>query len=94
MDPGKIERAPLAHAWYIDQSYASFFGGPGRLFFVAAAWFDRTIIDGAVKGTALSLLAAGRGLRVTQPGFVRSYALGIGVGAAFVMFWFLGRLWA
>ncbi|MCP3991707.1 MAG: NADH-quinone oxidoreductase subunit L [Actinomycetia bacterium] len=94
LDPKQIEREPLAHAWYIDESYASFFGGPGRRLFDAAAWFDRTIVDGAVKGTAHTLLMVGRGLRVTQSGFVRSYALGIGVGAAFVMIWFLGRLWA
>jgi NADH:ubiquinone oxidoreductase subunit 5 (subunit L)/multisubunit Na+/H+ antiporter MnhA subunit len=94
MDPAKLERAPLAHAWYVDEGYAAFFGGPGRLLFVALAWFDRTIVDGAVRGTAFILSAAGRGLRVTQPGFVRSYALGIGVGTAFVMVWFLGRLWA
>jgi NADH-quinone oxidoreductase subunit L len=69
-------------------------GGPGRRLFDLAAWFDRTVVDGLVKATAAAVTAAGQGLRVTQPGFVRSYALGIGIGAAFVMVWFLGRLWA
>ena len=92
--PEFIERDILARAWRIDESYAGFFGGPGRRLFELTAWFDRQVVDGAVRGTATSLLSAGRGLRVTQPGFVRSYALGIGVGAAFVMIWFLGRLYA
>jgi NADH-quinone oxidoreductase subunit L len=92
--PSRIEREALVSAWYVDETYANFFGGPGRRLFDGAAWFDRTVIDGAVRGTAASLMAAGRGLRVTQPGFVRSYALSIGVGAAFVMIWFLGRLYA
>ena len=93
-DPAGIEREPLARAWFVDESYAAFMGGPGRMLFDLAAWFDRTIIDGAVRGAAVVVSLAGRGLRVTQPGFVRSYALGIGVGAAFVMVWFLGRLFA
>ena len=92
--PAQIEHDLLANAWYVDESYAGFFGGPGRKLFDAASWFDRTIVDGMVKGTAQSVLAAGKGLRMTQPGYVRSYALGIGVGAAFVVVWFLGRLWA
>jgi NADH-quinone oxidoreductase subunit L len=92
--PDRIEREALANAWYVDDSYATFFGGPGRRLFELSAWFDRTVVDGTVRGTATTLAAAGRALRVTQPGFVRSYALGIGVGAAFVMVWFLGRLFA
>ncbi len=92
--PDSVELEPLANGWYVDASYASFFGGPGRALFDLLAWFDRTVIDGLVRGTASALVDAGRGLRVTQPGFVRSYALGIGVGSAFVMVWFLGRLFA
>ncbi|MGF1599801.1 MAG: NADH-quinone oxidoreductase subunit L [Acidimicrobiales bacterium] len=92
--PESIELEPLAHAWYVDESYADFFGGPGRKLFDLVAWFDRTVVDGLVRGTATGIGAASRGLRVTQPGFVRSYALGLAVGAAFVMVWFLGRLFA
>ena len=91
--PTALEREELRQAWYVDQTYAGFMGGPGRRLFDLLAWFDRTVVDGGVKGTAAALLAAGQGLRVSQPGFVRSYALGIAVGASFVMVWFLGRLW-
>jgi NADH-quinone oxidoreductase subunit L len=93
-EPASIERDVLLNAWYVDASYAEFFGGPGRRLFELAAWFDRTVIDGLVRGTAAGLSGAGRHLRVIQPGFVRAYALGMGAGAAFVMVWFLGRLWA
>jgi NADH-quinone oxidoreductase subunit L len=92
--PDVIERPLLANGWYVDGSYARFAGGPGRRLFDLAAWFDRVVIDGLVRAVAAAVLIVGQGLRVTQPGFVRSYALGIGVGAAFVMVWFLGRLWA
>ena len=93
-NPATIEREILAEGWHVDSSYAAFMGGPGRRLFDYAAWFDRTVIDGAVRGIAASFSGLGRGLRVTQSGFVRIYALGIGVGAAFVMVWFLGRLFA
>jgi NADH-quinone oxidoreductase subunit L len=93
-DPRVIEQPVLAKGWFVDQSLAAFFGGPGRMLFDAASWFDRTIIDGAVRGAAFVTTLAGRGLRTTQSGFVRSYALGIGLGAAFVMVWFLGRMFA
>ncbi len=92
--PTGIERQELRNAWYLDATYARFMGGPGRLMFDAMAWFDRNVVDGGVRGTAAGLMAAGRGLRVSQPGFVRSYALGISVGSAFVLVWFLGRLWS
>jgi NADH-quinone oxidoreductase subunit L len=91
-NPANIEREVLADGWHVDSTYASFFGGPGRRLFDYTAWFDRNVIDGAVRGVVVAFMGIGQGLRVTQSGFVRTYALGIGVGAAFVMVWFLGRL--
>jgi NADH-quinone oxidoreductase subunit L len=94
-DPAAIERPVLANAWYVDATYASFMGGPGRKLFDGLAWFDRTVIDGTVRGIARALSSAGRGSSsVLQPGFVRYYALTITAGGAAVMIWFLGRLWA
>jgi NADH-quinone oxidoreductase subunit L len=91
-DPATIERPILANAWYVDQSYADFFGGPGRAFFDMLAWFDRTVIDGAVRAVAQGSVRLGQGMRAMQPGFVRSYALSIGLGSVLVVVWFLGRL--
>ncbi len=92
VDPARIEVEGAARAWYLDETYAGFFGGPGRAFFSTLAGFDRVVIDGAVKGVARGTLALGQGMRALQPGFVRSYALGIGLGSVLVMVWFLGRL--
>jgi len=92
LDPARIERAPLARAWYVDETYANFFGGPGRALFDGLARFDRTVIDGAVRGIARGSVVVGNGLRAFQPGFVRSYALGIGLGSVLVLVWFMGRL--
>mgnify|MGYP003868966591 CR=1 FL=1 len=92
VDPATIEAEGAARAWYLDETYAGFFGGPGRAFFNALASFDRNVIDGAVRGVARGTAAMGQSMRALQPGFVRSYALGIGLGSVLVMVWFLGRL--
>jgi NADH-quinone oxidoreductase subunit L len=92
VDPGRIELDGMANAWYVDATYADFMGGPGRRLFEALAWFDRNVIDGAVRGIAQVLQSVGSTLRVVQPGFVRSYALSVGLGSVLVMAWFVGRL--
>ena len=91
-NPDAIEKDVLANAWGLDAGYASFMGGPGRRLFELMAWFDRTIVDGAVNGVGRVLTVVGAGLKYTQPGYVRSYALGIGAGTVLVAAWFIGRL--
>ncbi|MDH3302473.1 MAG: NADH-quinone oxidoreductase subunit L [Acidimicrobiia bacterium] len=92
VDPARIEPEGAARAWYLDETYAGFFGGPGRALFDGMAAFDRGVIDGAVRGVARGTVALAQGMRALQPGFVRSYALGIGLGSVLVMVWFMGRL--
>ncbi|MGH9084128.1 MAG: NADH-quinone oxidoreductase subunit L [Acidimicrobiales bacterium] len=87
-----IEPAILADAWRYDSSIAAFAGGPGRAGFQAASDFDRTVIDGAVDGVAGLVRRGGRGLRVVQSGYVRSYALGVGVGVIVLLGYFLTRV--
>ncbi|MFZ4433361.1 MAG: NADH-quinone oxidoreductase subunit L [Microthrixaceae bacterium] len=83
----RLERPVLAHAWYIDETYAEVVGGPGEASFQAAADFDHDVVDGAVRGVGAGTLGLGRSLRGLQTGFVRSYAFGIGLGAvALVVF--------
>jgi NADH-quinone oxidoreductase subunit L len=89
--PEAIERRPLANAWYVDKAFADFMGGPGRILFDAMSWFDRTVVDGAVRGVAVVMQVAGDSLRVLQTGFVRSYALIIGMGSVLMLAWFV--LW-
>jgi NADH-quinone oxidoreductase subunit L len=76
----------LLRGWYYDSSIAAFMGGPGRKGFDAVAWFDRTIVDGAVNGIAFLVRTGGGGLRRTQTGFVRAYAGFLTAGAIVVVF--------
>jgi NADH-quinone oxidoreductase subunit L len=87
-----VEPAVLAHAWYYDEAITRFVGGPGTKGFEAVAWFDRTVIDGAVNGVASLVRGTGSGLRTLQSGFVRSYALGMSAGVVVVLGYFLTRL--
>ncbi len=56
-------------------------GGPGRRLFEGLAWFDRTVIDGAVNGIGGVAHFSGNTLRRFQNGYVRTYALGMTIGA-------------
>jgi NADH-quinone oxidoreductase subunit L len=76
-----LEPEPLREAWFVNTAYAWFVDGPGRMAFLAAAWFDHNVIDGAVRGIAALARGAGQGLRVAQGGLVRSYALVVAIGA-------------
>ncbi|HEX7134943.1 MAG TPA: NADH-quinone oxidoreductase subunit L [Iamia sp.] len=76
----------LLRGWYYDSTIAAFMGGPGRKAFDAVAWFDRTIVDGAVNGVATLVRGGGSGLRRTQTGFVRAYAGFLTAGAILVVF--------
>jgi NADH-quinone oxidoreductase subunit L len=79
----------LANGWDYDAAITAFMGGPGRKIFEAAAWFDRTIIDGAVNGTARLVAGAGGVVRKGQTGNVRNYAAIIGVGVVLLLVWFV-----
>ncbi len=80
----KIEQPILAKGWYYDSTIADFMGGPGRKAFEAVAWFDRTVIDGAVNGVGTVVRdGSGKG-RLAQTGYVRNYALGIALGAVVI----------
>jgi NADH-quinone oxidoreductase subunit L len=87
-----VEPEVLANAYYYDSALASFVGGPGRAGFEATAAFDRNVVDGAVNGVATVVRSGGGGLRRIQSGFVRSYALGISVGAVALLAYFVSRI--
>jgi NADH-quinone oxidoreductase subunit L len=85
--------AAAAAGWYVDHAYSTLFVNPG----VAAARFSANVfdakgVDGIVNGLGggvRRLAAAGRRI---QTGFVRSYALGLFVGAVGVLVWLGTRL--
>jgi NADH-quinone oxidoreductase subunit L len=87
-----VEPEILARAWRVDEAISDFMGGPGLAGFEAAATFDAEIIDGGVNGVATVVQGGGRGLRIVQSGFVRSYALGVAVGVVVLLGYFLTRV--
>ncbi|WP_420639820.1 NADH-quinone oxidoreductase subunit L [Candidatus Poriferisocius sp.] len=91
VDPARIERPFLARAWRIDDAVTNFMGGPGRRAFERITRFDERVVDGAVNATGTVIRRAGSRLRVAQSGLVRSYALGIGIGAVGLLAWFISR---
>ena len=65
--------------------------GSGSKAFTAVAKFDKEVIDGAVDGTGQIVKKIAAILRRSQNGLVRTYALGIGIGAVGLLIWFLTR---
>jgi len=84
-----IEPEVLAKAWYVDSTVSKFMGGPGRETFDAVAWYDATIIDGAVNGVGRLVRSTGQRIRTVQSGNVRNYAAAIGVGVVLLLAWFV-----
>ncbi|MFQ5557310.1 MAG: hypothetical protein ACE5GB_07375, partial [Acidimicrobiales bacterium] len=59
--------------------------------FDLVAWFDATVVDGAVNGVGRLVRDSGAGLRRLQSGLVRTYAAGVAAGAVGLLVWFLSR---
>ncbi|WP_419923874.1 NADH-quinone oxidoreductase subunit L [Candidatus Poriferisocius sp.] len=91
IDPARIEHPFLARAWRVDEIVAHFMGGPGRRAFERTTQFDEQVVDGAVNATGTLIRRTGTKLRASQTGLVRSYALGIAVGAVALLVWFITR---
>ncbi len=86
-----VEPEILAHGWYYDEAVSAFMGGPGYEAFDDVLWVDEHVVDGAVNGIGKASTAGGRMLRVLQSGYIRNYALGIGIGAVLLLGWFVSR---
>ena len=84
-----IEPEILERGWYYDQGVSAFMGGPGRKFFEAVNWFDRTVIDGAVNGVGRLVRGSAGGMRKAQSGYVRQYASALAVGIVLLLVWFV-----
>ncbi len=93
-DPATLENERLALAVDYDIALAKVMGGPGTDLFNGLARVDSDGVDGGVNGIAKLITRAGTAGRAAQSGLVRSYALGISVGAVVLVAWFLGRLFS
>ena len=90
-----LEPKFLRRVWFVDDLYDSVIGKPGALLaFVLAYIVDNKVIDGAVNGLARLTQGLGSGLRRTQTGFVRQYAIGIVLGTVGLLGWMLMRAWS
>jgi NADH-quinone oxidoreductase subunit L len=88
----RFEPELLRRAWRFDEALAAFFGGPGRAFAnFTSRVFDGKVIDGAVNGVATLVRGGGSGLRRTQTGYLRNYALGMAAGAVLLLGFFAVR---
>ncbi|MBK9179671.1 MAG: NADH-quinone oxidoreductase subunit L [Acidimicrobiales bacterium] len=86
----KVEPKVLERGFYYDESIAWTVDHPGRASWDFVAWeVDAKGVDGVVNGAGVATLATGRVLRRLQSGYVRGYALGIAVGAALLLGWFV-----
>jgi len=92
VNPTQIELPILQDAWKFDLSVSNFMGGPGRKIFDWITWFDRTVIDGAVNGAGKLTQGIGIRLKTTQTGLIRTYALGMVIGAVAILTYFVSRM--
>ena len=53
---------------------------------------DLGFVDATINGVARLTAGTGRQLRRIQTGYVRNYALGIGIGAAIILFYVATRV--
>jgi NADH-quinone oxidoreductase subunit L len=86
----RLQPLPRAarNGWYVDRAYSTVVVDPGR----AAAWFsanvfDRKVVDGLVDGIGAGTRRLAATARRIQTGFVRTYALGLFLGAVGVLLW-------
>ena len=82
----RLEPNFLRRAWYFDDLAAATVSGPMRAAAAGLAFvMDRKVVDGVVNGTARFLGLSGQVVRKLQNGYLRSYALGIGVGVVILL---------
>jgi NADH-quinone oxidoreductase subunit L len=86
--------APREVSWPVRAARAELYGNeindglvvqPGAQLVTGLTGFDRVVVDGTVRGTALGAVGTGMVVRLTQTGFVRSYALSVLAGTVLVV---------
>jgi NADH-quinone oxidoreductase subunit L len=79
----------LMRGFFVNDFYSGAIVGPAKAVAAFSAYvFDRRVIDGAVNGVGEVVAVASRVGRRVQTGFVRTYAVGVLLGAVGIL-WFL-----
>ena len=91
-DAARLARHSPGDRWHVDETYAKVAGGPGEAAFEGVAEFDQRVVDGAVNGVGGLAKRIGDGLRPMQTGLIRTYALGVAVGAALLLTYVVTRM--
>jgi NADH-quinone oxidoreductase subunit L len=91
-DQPALEPAFLQRGWEIDYLYDRLIARPSTVLAgLAATVIDNRVIDGAVNGLGTAVRVSGSQIRRLQTGYIRNYALGIGLGLVLVLAWVLSR---
>ena len=78
----------LLNGWYVDKAYQSVLVEPARAFArITAFVVDTKIIDGLVNAIGAGIKGLALVGRRVQTGYVRNYALAVGLGVVALMFW-------
>ena len=87
-----LEPLFLESNWHADDVYSAiFYRAGGALSRFLNADIDNRVVDGAVNGVATLARRSGAVLRRTQTGYVRNYALGIGIGLVAILGFLVSR---
>jgi NADH-quinone oxidoreductase subunit L len=82
----------LQRGFYVNDLYSGAIVGPAKLGAAFTAYvFDKKVIDGAVNGVGVAVAALARSGRRLQTGLVRTYAVGILLGAALILAYVAAR---
>ena len=81
----------IRNKFYVDEAVQAVIERPGYAAAGALATADEKVIDGAVNGIGEGVTWAGRHARRVQNGYVRTYAVVLGVGVVLVLGYLLIR---
>ncbi|HMK96555.1 MAG TPA: NADH-quinone oxidoreductase subunit L [Acidimicrobiales bacterium] len=85
-DHAALEPTALRRAWFFDDAVAATVSGPLRAASSALAFvMDSRVVDGAVNGVGTLMALSGKALRRAQNGYLRAYAVGIGIGVVVIL---------
>jgi proton-translocating NADH-quinone oxidoreductase chain L len=77
--------------WFFDELYGGLIRGAYLSVATLSSWFDKTVIDGIVNLSAMTVMAGGTTLRVIQQGRIQTYLTVLMIGMAFLVALLMAR---